>query len=289
MDDYSHKKWSFFVKQKSMVGEVMLSVTEQLSGLKMTTKYLRCDNAGENGKYLQEVCIELGIKPEFTAPNTPQQNGVAERAFAVIKDGAVAMLRGAKLTNKWCGQLWAEAVSMQTYLRNRIPSAGENKSPEELFSGQATKHGHLPEFGWIGYIMIQDKYVRKFQDKAVVGVFLGYPEDHSTQKYRLYNTKKRRVVMSRDIKWATWHGTANITLNLPMFRTERSHGDRVPEQLESMFSKDKFVTEQEDLQDASDPLEPISIEKWMQRKTLPKIVMPKKKMKMMRKIRIYWV
>jgi hypothetical protein len=38
MDDYSRKKWSFFVKQKSMVGEVMLSLTEQLSGLKMTTK-----------------------------------------------------------------------------------------------------------------------------------------------------------------------------------------------------------------------------------------------------------
>ena len=40
------------------------------------------DNAGEN-KMLAKSCDqnEMGIKFEYTAPGTPQQNGVIERAL----------------------------------------------------------------------------------------------------------------------------------------------------------------------------------------------------------------
>ncbi len=44
-------------------------------------KYLRCDNAGENLEDLSSVCTKHGIQMEYMAPNTPQQNGVAERKF----------------------------------------------------------------------------------------------------------------------------------------------------------------------------------------------------------------
>jgi len=41
--------------------------------------HIRCDNAGEN-RALESACIdkELGIVFEYTAPGTPQQNGVVE-------------------------------------------------------------------------------------------------------------------------------------------------------------------------------------------------------------------
>jgi len=47
--------------------------------------HIRCDNAGEN-RALESVCIdkELGIVFDYTAPGTPQQNGVMERAFATM-------------------------------------------------------------------------------------------------------------------------------------------------------------------------------------------------------------
>ena len=125
VDDFSRKKWSLFVNQKSKIGDATLSIIDKLIGLDKAPKFLRCDNAGENSKYLQELCIKKGIQLEFTAPNTPQQNGVAERAFAVLKNGAVAMLRGANLTNKWSGTLWAEAVNTKVHLHNRIPMSGE--------------------------------------------------------------------------------------------------------------------------------------------------------------------
>ena len=44
---------------------------------------MRCDNTGENLALTQQCAAEdLGIEFEFTAPDTPQQNGVVERAFA---------------------------------------------------------------------------------------------------------------------------------------------------------------------------------------------------------------
>ena len=44
-----------------------------------TVKYIRCDNTGENIK-LKEECdrLNLGVEFEFTALNTPQQNGIVE-------------------------------------------------------------------------------------------------------------------------------------------------------------------------------------------------------------------
>ena len=47
--------------------------------------HIRCDNAGENW-VLENACIdkELGIVFEYTAPGTPQQNGIIERAFVTM-------------------------------------------------------------------------------------------------------------------------------------------------------------------------------------------------------------
>ena len=62
-------------------------------------KYVRCDNAGENSKYIKYLCNKYGIQPEFTAPNTPQQNGVIERSFATVEAKALAMLEAANFTD----------------------------------------------------------------------------------------------------------------------------------------------------------------------------------------------
>jgi transposase InsO family protein len=41
---------------------------------------------------------DLNIKFEFTAPNSPQQNGKIERKFATLYGKMRTMLNGAKLT-----------------------------------------------------------------------------------------------------------------------------------------------------------------------------------------------
>ena len=63
--------------------------------------HIRCDNAGEN-KALEIACIdkELGIVFEYTAPGTPQQNGVVERAFGTMLGNTKAIMNGAGFDEK---------------------------------------------------------------------------------------------------------------------------------------------------------------------------------------------
>jgi len=52
----------------------------KLRGEGKEVKFLRCDNAGKNQELIN-LCARYGITIEFTAPHTPQQNGVVERMF----------------------------------------------------------------------------------------------------------------------------------------------------------------------------------------------------------------
>jgi hypothetical protein len=59
-----------------------------------------CNISGENFALAQSCNREgLGIKFEFTAPNTPQQNRRAECKFATLFGRVRAMLNGAGLSN----------------------------------------------------------------------------------------------------------------------------------------------------------------------------------------------
>ena len=55
-----------------------------LKGAKAVTKYIRCDNAGENVKGIKELCNTYGIQIELTPPNSPQFNGVVKRKFVTL-------------------------------------------------------------------------------------------------------------------------------------------------------------------------------------------------------------
>ena len=62
-------------------------------------KIIRCDNAGEKTVLGRESDKnELGIIFEYTAPGTPQQNGVVDRAFLKVMGRARAMMNHAGFT-----------------------------------------------------------------------------------------------------------------------------------------------------------------------------------------------
>ena len=84
VDQYTGKAWSFFVKKKDQLANTMDNHFIKLSSAKYGMKFLRSDNAGEKFSGLQRVCDKHGIQIEYTAPNTPQQNGIVERKFVTI-------------------------------------------------------------------------------------------------------------------------------------------------------------------------------------------------------------
>ena len=60
--------------------------------------------------------MNLWIIFEYTAPGTPQQNGVVERAFATVMGRDRAMMNHAGFTMAERQQLWCEATQTATLL-----------------------------------------------------------------------------------------------------------------------------------------------------------------------------
>ena len=83
VDEATKYKKSLFLKRKNDQVEVIIDWLEELKNQhKIKVQRIRMDNAGEN-KMLVKSCDqnEMVVKFEYTAPGTPQQNGVVERAL----------------------------------------------------------------------------------------------------------------------------------------------------------------------------------------------------------------
>ena len=72
------------------------------------------DNAGEN-KPLARCCDQndMGIKFEYTAPGTLQQNGVVEREFVTLIGRGRTMMNHARLTVKKRQEMWCQVQAAQ--------------------------------------------------------------------------------------------------------------------------------------------------------------------------------
>ena len=135
LDDASDKCWSRFVKKKSDLPKTVVSF---IKGLKNTfgiqVKSIRLDNSGEN-LALQELCEQegLGIKFEFTAPNTPQQNGRVERKYQTLYGRMRCMLAGSGIEGSLKSALWCEAASTATDLDGFYIAPGSKKCAFDKF------------------------------------------------------------------------------------------------------------------------------------------------------------
>ncbi|GAA0154676.1 transmembrane signal receptor [Lithospermum erythrorhizon] len=81
VDDYSRYTWVEFLREKSDAFEVFKTLATQIQREKaLPIIRIRSDHGKEfeNSKF-DEYCKQEGIKHEFSAPITPQQNGIVER------------------------------------------------------------------------------------------------------------------------------------------------------------------------------------------------------------------
>ena len=211
VDEFSGKAWSFFTKTKTDISKVTDNLVSTLKASSIITKFLRCDNAGENVKGLKDVCNKHGIQIEFTAPYTPQQNGMVERKFVTIRDRSMAAMFKAKFSDESQGLLWAESADTHTRLTNIVCNSRDIKCPDWKFYGtQPSIYKNLVQFGRVGYVTLGTKPA-KLDKEAVKCVMIGYSKDHPGDTYRMYNAETKKVINSRNIRWADWHGPASPT------------------------------------------------------------------------------
>ena len=81
VDEHTNMMWSHFVRNKSDLKEVVTGLIKELKNERISVSYIRCDNSGENSS-MENECINLNLKItfEYTPRDTPQHNGIVERA-----------------------------------------------------------------------------------------------------------------------------------------------------------------------------------------------------------------
>jgi transposase InsO family protein len=96
----------------------------------LKVKKIRSNNGSEfKNLQVEEYLEEEGIKHEFSAPYTPQQNGVVERKNRTLIDMARTMLREFKTLERF----WSEAVNMAYHAINRVYFIASSRRPRMNF------------------------------------------------------------------------------------------------------------------------------------------------------------
>ncbi|PWA56329.1 Gag-Pol polyprotein [Artemisia annua] len=184
IDDYSRRCWVYPIKKKSDVFEVFKVCKARVeldSGKKI--KCLRTDNGGEyTSDEFDTFCRQEGIKRQFTAAYTPQQNKVVERINRTLLERARAMLATASLEKSF----WAEALN----------TAFELKTPMEMWTGKPVNYSDLHIFGSPVYVIYNSQETTKLDPKSRKCLFLGYAD--GVKGYRLWDPTAYKVVVSRD-------------------------------------------------------------------------------------------
>ena len=94
VDDFSRYSWVEFLRKKAEAFDKMEWLCKRLQNEKgIPIVKIKSDHGKEfeNAKF-EAFCNEHGIKKEFSAPKTPQHNGLVERKNRVIQEMARVML-----------------------------------------------------------------------------------------------------------------------------------------------------------------------------------------------------
>lgn len=194
IDDFSRYTFVCMLKEKSEVaGKIKEFVEFAKTQFGRKPKKVRSDQGGEySSADLKKFYRDQGIKVEYTAAYSPQQNGVAERRNRYLVEMARAMLNDADLDKKY----WAEAVSTACYLQNILPSSSVDKTPHEILFQTKPSYKDLKVFGCTAHVHVPKQKRKKFDMKSRKLVFVGYSPDHKA--YRFLDPTTSEITISRD-------------------------------------------------------------------------------------------
>ncbi|KAG9450370.1 hypothetical protein H6P81_010335 [Aristolochia fimbriata] len=139
VDDFTKFTWVESLREKSEAFKLFANLCKQIMTEKGMTigriVRVRSDHEKEfeNQKFAN-FCESKGISHEFSAPKTPQQNGIVERKNRTLQEMARTMINAKELPHK----LWAEAVNTTCTSQLR---KFDSRSMEGIFVGNS-RNGH---------------------------------------------------------------------------------------------------------------------------------------------------
>ncbi|GJW80265.1 retrovirus-related pol polyprotein from transposon TNT 1-94 [Tanacetum coccineum] len=162
VDDYSRYTWTRFLKDKTEAFDQFEIFSRKIQNqLGCSIVSIRTDHGREFDNEVQfgEFCNANGITHNFSAPRTPQSNGVVERKNRTLQE--------------------------------------MRKTPYELLRGRKPTLDYFRVFGSKCFILNTKDYLTKFDPKSYEGIFLGYSQN--SKAYIILNKHTRKVKESLNV------------------------------------------------------------------------------------------
>ena len=216
-DDYSGIIRPYFMRNKSDTLEafkMFIADTRPYGNIKR----VRLDNGGEFiSNAFKNYLRENKIKPEFSAPHSPHQNGTAERTWRTLLDMSRCLIIDSKLPKTF----WPYAVMYSAHIRNICFNNRTQCTPYETLTGKLPDMNLIHQFGATCFTYVQK--AKKLEEKAQKGMFLGY--DKYSPSYLVY-LPEQNIIKTRNVKFFkdVSHSDTNDIQNLRFFN-DVSHDD----------------------------------------------------------------
>ncbi|GJV38710.1 retrovirus-related pol polyprotein from transposon TNT 1-94 [Tanacetum coccineum] len=199
VDDYSRYTWTRFLKHKNEAFDHFEVLSKKIQNQKGSPIIsIRTDHGREFDNKVQfgAFCDANGITHNFSAPRTPQSNGVVERKNRTLQEMIRTLLNEQSIPQKF----WCNAVDTSTYILNRIlirPFL--EKTPYELFKGKKPNLKYFKIFGSKCFILNTKYYLTKFDPTSTEGIFLGYSPN--SKAYIVLNKETMKIEESLNVKF----------------------------------------------------------------------------------------
>ncbi|CAI7857762.1 unnamed protein product [Closterium sp. NIES-54] len=200
VDDYTRYTTVFPLRSKGEVSDVLIplirTVRLQLRerfGQDLLVLRLHSDRGGEfSSNLLRDLCRGEGILQSFTLPDSPQQNGIAERRIGLVMEVARTSMIHAAAPHF----LWPFAVRYAAHQLNLWPRVSLPETSPTL--GWTGKVGDASVFRvWGSRAFVRDTSADKLSARAIPYVFPGFVPD--APGWQFYHPTSRRVFPSQDV------------------------------------------------------------------------------------------
>ena len=196
IDCHSRMTWVYLMRHKDETFQCFKNFYAYVKNhFNVQVQVIRSDNGTEYvNKVFGTFLSEHGILHQTSCPDTPPQNGVAERKNRHILEVARSLM----FTMNVPKFLWSEAVMTATYLINRTSSRVLGmKSPSELLLGKNDFVVPPKLFGCVCFVSDHRPSVGKLDPRAVKCIFIGYSSGQ--RGYKCWSPSERRTFVSMDV------------------------------------------------------------------------------------------
>ncbi|GKB17517.1 retrovirus-related pol polyprotein from transposon TNT 1-94 [Tanacetum coccineum] len=167
VDDYSRYTWTRFLKDKTEPFDQFEIFSKKIQNqLGYTIVSIRTGHGREFDNEVQfgEFCDANGITHNFSAPRTPQSNGVVERKNRTLQEMGKTILNEQSLPQKF----WCNAVDTSTYILNRILTRVIlGNTPYEILRGRKPTLDYFRVFGSKCFILNTKDILTKLDPRKI--------------------------------------------------------------------------------------------------------------------------